>query len=167
MAVAALAAASIAFGALGTIQGNLAAADQAKDQIKENERQQKRISEIAAEKKSDRAREADQALGSMFAAHADTGAGLSTIGRAAGAIGGVEGLDIGRIESNRAEQVAAKRAETISIVKGTRAQIVGNTLSFFSKSAGTAASAIGGGPAKSAPKTGFERGSGPSGGSEA
>jgi hypothetical protein len=148
-----MAVASVAFGAAGLIAGNFAAADQAKDQVKENERQQKRIGEIASEKKSDRARQADQALGSMFAAHADTGAGLSTIGRAAGAIGAVEGLDIGRIESNRAAQATAKHAESVSIVKGTRSQILGNTLKFFSKTAGTAAGAMGG-PATAAPTSG-------------
>lgn len=139
MATAALIA-SVAFGAAGSIVQGRATAEAASAQVQELERQERRERTIAREKKSDRAREADIALGTLMATHADTGATGAAIARGAGAIGGIEGLDIARIESNRRERAAAIRSQQISVVKGARNKILGSTISFFASSAGQVAS---------------------------
>ena len=139
MAVAALVGA-IAFGAAGTAIQNRATAKAASGQVDELTRQEQRERSIAREKKSDRAREADIALGTLIAAHADTGGTIASLARGAGEIGGITGLDTARIESNRKERARAIRSQQISIVHGARTKILGSTISFFAKSLGSVAS---------------------------
>lgn len=126
------------------ILGAKATADQASAAVKEETRQQQRSGEIAAEKKSDRAREADIALGTLIASHSDTGATINAIARGAGNVGAIEGLDKARIESNRAEFVGASRARQLSTVKSAKYAIAGQLLSFFGDSSAAIGKVYGG-----------------------
>jgi len=137
--------ASIAMSAMETASKNSAlerkqaAADkQAAAQVEETKRLSKREGEIAQEKKSDRAKEMDIALGVLMAASGDGGRTEVGLGRLAGAVAGTSGLDIGRIESNRQEQQSQRRAQSTSIIeenlaqqKNTNSSIKSNTMSFF------------------------------------
>jgi hypothetical protein len=105
--------AGLFMSAIGTMQqvsaankANKLAARQAEDQrdaeIAELQRQREERNLIADEEKSDRVREADAQFASMVTSMAETGgAGTQNEYRFAAAIGGSEGLDLARIESNR------------------------------------------------------------------
>ena len=107
-------------------------------QLGELQRQEERELLIAQEEKSDRARELDIEMGQMLAQAADGGQTAATTARFAGAISGAAGLDKARIESNRIESAAQKRAMATSIIEENLAQqdqtnrnIQGNTMAFF------------------------------------
>ena len=117
---------------------------QAKAEVEELTRQKKRDDTIAAEKKSDRAREFDIQLGTLLAAAADGGVTKAGLARSGAAAGFIAGLDKARIESNRQEGVSQKRAHQIAILDETaaansadRETKTGNMLSFFGNAAGT------------------------------
>jgi hypothetical protein len=170
MATAALLAVSLAVSvAMGAAQ--MAAANKAANQqqkaaeeaaVRKQEelaRQQARADLVAQEEKSDAAREADIAIGTMLAGQADTGATVLGIARLAGGIGGIEGLDIARIESNRQEGQFARNAEGTALnanvksrAAATKAANTGRFLSFVGNSASAVAStAVGIDGLKSAP----------------
>lgn len=139
MAAAALIA-SVAFGAMSTMAQNKGEAQAASAQVRELERQKKREREIGREQKSDIARAEDQAIGELIAAQSDTGATSVSIARLVGEQAGISGLDIARTESNVIEANRARRADQISVIKGTQNKILVNTLSFFGDTAGSIAS---------------------------
>lgn len=151
MSTAALVA-SVGFGALATAVGNKEAARGASAEVKELERQKIRQREIGREQKSDIKRAEDQAIGELIAAQADTGATTESISRLVGEQAGISGLDIARVESNVIESNMARRAEQVSVIKGTQNKILGNTLSFFGSAAGSVAASMAKAPAK-APKS--------------
>lgn len=142
---------SLAFGAMQTraqnkaISQRIAAREQqARREVEELTRQQKREDEVAREKKSDRAREFDLQLGTLIASGADGGATKAALARAGAAAGFIAGLDKARMESNRQEMQSQKRAQQVSILEETaaantadRARQRENTLSFFGNAAGT------------------------------
>ena len=143
---------SIAMSALGASQQNKALQKQqqarnatAARQVAEMKRQKARQDLIAQEEKSDRARELDKQIGSLYAAGADGGVTQGALMRASGATGAVAGVDTARIESNRQETTNRLRSETISILENNSAQqaqtsqtINGNTMKFFANAAGSA-----------------------------
>ncbi len=138
-----------------------AAEEAAVRQQEELKRQQDRADLVAQEEKSDIAREADRRIGEMLAFQADTGATTMGIARLAGDIGGIEGLDIARIESNRKEGQFARNAEGVAIndnviqrAKETRAANTGRFLSFVGGTASSVASTFAGidGLKKTTPK---------------
>ena len=143
---------STAMSAIGTSQQNkgLQKQQQARNataarQVAEMKRQKARQDLIAQEEKSDRARELDKQIGSLYAAGADGGVTQGALMRASGATGAVAGLDTARIESNRQETTNRLRSETISILENNSAQqaqtsqtINGNTMKFFGNAAGSA-----------------------------
>jgi hypothetical protein len=113
-------------------------------EVEELARQQKRADEIAAEDKSDIAREFDIALGTLIAAGADGGVTSAALARAGAASGAVAGLDKARIESNRQEGQSARRADSIALIEEnqaaaatTKMAIANNTLNFFGNAVGT------------------------------
>lgn len=130
------------FGAAGAAVEGVSAAQNARAKEKELRRQQVRETEIAREKKSDRARETDIALGTLMAMHADTGATGEAIARGAGEIAGVAGLDVARIESNRIEAVNSLQAARTQNVKQARLQALSAGISMFSSLAGGAGKAL-------------------------
>lgn len=145
--------ASLAFKAIQTGAQNRAIEQQqearnlqVQREIDELERQQERENEIARERKSDRARELDRAVGTIIAAGADSGATPLAVAAQAGAEGAVAGLDFARIESNRQEGQSARRSASISAIEENRAQANqarqrqrANTIGFFGSAASTVA----------------------------
>lgn len=120
--------------------------EQARLEVEELKRQQRRADLIAQEEKSDVARAFDLELGSLIAASADGGVTAAALARAGGAAGAIAGLDTARIESNRQEAQSGRRAESLAIImenaaarKQTKSAIASNTLSFFGNAAGTLA----------------------------
>lgn len=144
-------AASLAFGGLQMMgQNNALEAQQAqrdetaRRQIEELARQQERADQVAAEEKSEVAREFDLAMGTLIAAGADGGVTSAGLARSGGAAGAVAGLDMARIESNRQEGQSARRADGLSTIsensaqrKATQMSITNNTIGFFGNAAGT------------------------------
>lgn len=129
MAPAAILVVMLAMTAIQTAMSMKAASDQQKSaeaaarrQQDELKRQQRRADLVAQEQKSDKAREADREIGAIMAAAADNGSSGAAIARMVGDVGGIEGLDVARIESNRAEGQAARHAEGISINANIRAR---------------------------------------------
>lgn len=119
-----LAVAGLAMSAVSTVaqisSANSAAAAQASAANQrleyvyaENQRQQKRVNEIAEEEKSARVREANKQLGTL---RASTELGLTGAAYNAlvAATGYDEGLDLSAIEGNRKAQVAAIQASSVS-----------------------------------------------------
>jgi hypothetical protein len=154
------------FGAAGALVEGESAGQNARAKEKELRRQQIRETEIAREAKSDRAREADIALGTLLATHADTGATGEAIARGAGEIAGIAGLDKARIESNRQEAVSALQSARIQNVRQARLQALSAGISMFASVAGGAGKAFQGSPAtatKDPPKSTrtTQRGRGP------
>ena len=155
MASAALLVGSLAMSALQTGAQNRAARQQqtaaneaTQRQVDELQRQTERDSEVAAEEKSDRARELDREVGSIVAAGADGGATNFNLAASGGAAGAVAGLDIARIESNRRERAESRFSSATSAVEENKARqqqtkntISSNNLSFFA----SAVSTVGGG----------------------
>ena len=153
MATAALMAGSIAMKGMETgaknksAQAKQTAANQATArQIAELQRQTERDKGVAAEQKSDRAKELDRKIGSIMAAGADGGATGYNIGASAGAEGAVKGLDISRIESNRRDRAEGRFAESTSLIEENRArkiqtknEIRSNNIAFFSSAVSTVA----------------------------
>lgn len=74
-------------------------------QTTEFRRQQEVVNEISQEEKSDVIRRADQQLGSIRATAGEVGASASSVVRLLAEVGGVEGTDLSRIESNRRNKV--------------------------------------------------------------
>lgn len=72
----------------------------------ENTRLQVQVNESAAEQKSDRIRQANAELGALRVA-ADRGLSAATIDSFAGEIGGMEGIDLSRVERQRERDVDA------------------------------------------------------------
>ena len=117
-----LAIASLAMKTLGTIQQNKAAGEatrlaneqanaQADAEIAEFDRQREETNRIAAEDKSERVIEADKQFASMIVSMIESGgAGTSNEGRFAGEIGGYEGIDLAKIESNRRGDIETLRS---------------------------------------------------------
>ena len=107
--------AKVAFSAISTIQQNkqldreaAQAANQANLEIAELNRQRAEENLIAAEKKSERVREADRLNASNIAALADNGgAGGANEARIVGEVGFYEGIDLARIEGSRRRKVEA------------------------------------------------------------
>ena len=150
--------ASLAFKAFSTIQANKAqdqiaqqAVAQSDAEVIELQRQRDERSEIAQEEKADRVREADQQFASMVTRLADVGgAGTQNEARFAQEIGGFEGLDVARIESNRRrdvesiksrQQVSQSRAlDTVAATKGRKKA---NSLGFISSAVGAGVSISG------------------------
>jgi hypothetical protein len=143
----------IPFMILSTVMENIAAsqAQRAREQAFEAQqdeliRQQERETEIAREAKSDSARDIDREIGVAIASSADTGATVASLSRLAGEIGGIGGLEIARIESNRMEANLARHAEATASLAEVKAagkatgigQFV-NTISVFGKIAGRSA----------------------------
>jgi predicted NBD/HSP70 family sugar kinase len=151
MSQMAMMAASLAMSGIQTMAQNSAMREQQKHydetarlQVEELRRQQKRDDQIAAEEKSDIAREFALELGSLIAAAADGGVTTAGLARAGGAAGAVAGLDKARIESNRQEGQSRRRADSLAIItenaaqrKQTKSNIFNNTLGFFGNAAGT------------------------------
>lgn len=101
----------------GIAQANASAKAQAKAQeqnlaFKQEEatRQQRRVNEIAKEKKSDVIRRAESELGTVRAMVGDVGGGGNSLVRLLGEIGATEGLDLSRIEGNRSEDIESLQA---------------------------------------------------------
>jgi hypothetical protein len=161
MAPAVLLVVMIASMAVQMLMANKAARDQqnareaaAKRQNTELQRQRERNNRIAAAKKSDAARVADREIGSAIAVLGDRGGTEGTLGRKAGDIGGILGIDIARIEGNRVEENESRRFSAISVNeevkaagRATNTQQVSNLVGFFGKAAGAAAGGMGGGAA--------------------
>jgi len=146
MAQAAFLAQGFFGGAAALVEGESAGqASRAKE--KELRRQQVRETEIAREGKSDRAREADVALGTLLATHADTGATGETIARGAGEISAIAGLDKARIESNRQEAVSSLQTARVQNVRQARLTALSAGLNMFASVSGGAAQAFKGTPA--------------------
>lgn len=151
MASMAMMAASLAFSAMQTGAQNSALRKQqaardrtARMQVEELKRQQERADEVAAEEKSDRAREMDIQLGTLMAAAADGGVTDAALARAGASAAAIAGLDTGRIESNRQEDQSRRRYDSLSIIEEnaaqraqTRSQIKQNTLGFFGNAVGS------------------------------
>ena len=161
MAQIALMAASLAMSAMQTSAQNRALKErqreadrQARREVQELERQQGREDEIAAEKKSDRAREMDIALGTIIATGADGGQTAAGVARLGGAAAAVAGLDIARTESNRVEAGEQRRAASVSILeenlasqRATKSAIKNNNMQFFGNAVGTVIGGFSGGGA--------------------
>lgn len=146
MAQAAFMAAGGLTQALGRFAENASITEAAEARGTELARQAKRTGELAAEKRSDAAREGDRLFGAMLAAQADTGATVGSLSRFAGEIGGTTGLNKGRITSNQLETVGALRAESKAVGKEAHSKIVVKSLEFFGKQATQFAGAFGGKP---------------------
>jgi hypothetical protein len=161
MAPAVLLVVMIAAMAVQMLMANKAARDQqnareaaAKRQNTELQRQRESNNRIAAAKKSDAARVADREIGSAIAVLGDRGGTEGTLGRKAGDIGGILGIDIARIEGNRVEENESRRFSAISVNeevkaagRATNTEQVSNLVGFFGKAAGAAAGGMGGGAA--------------------
>ena len=95
--------------------------EQSQLEIDEFNRQQDEADLIAAEKKSDRVRQADKEIASITASLSEVGA-LGTVNelRAVGEQGFLEGLDIARIEGNRRREVASLQAAKRASATGAR-----------------------------------------------
>lgn len=124
-------------------QRQSAANDAASREVAELQRQTERDKEVAAEQKSDRAREMDRMIGSLVAASADGGGTPNSLANLVGASAAAAGLDMARIEGNRFESAMARHAASISIIEENRAQrkqtqgeIKSNTLEMISDVAG-------------------------------
>lgn len=149
-------------------QQQAARSQAAKRKVSELERQQKEADLVAQEQKSDRARETDKQVAEMLALQADTGATGAAIARLGGEFAGIGGLDIARIESNRASGASARHAESISIIgekdaanAESRSRQSANTLKFFGDTALSAvstASKISSGPTAKGPISTSSRG---------
>ena len=91
-----------------------AAQRQAQAQIDEATRQQQQVNEDAASQKSERIRRADRELGTLRASMAERGVSGATFTGLVSQVAFFEGLDLSRIETNRARNIeageAAKRA---------------------------------------------------------
>jgi len=96
-------------------KGN-AAMQQSTLEWQELQRRKLEATDNARSEKSDRAREADKAMGRMLAVMADNGgSGTSNESRYVGEIGFLEGIDLARIEGNRTREVEAmSSAQTAS-----------------------------------------------------
>jgi hypothetical protein len=150
MATMAFMVASMAVSAMQTSSQNRALREQqrardeaARRQVQELSRQQRRADLVAQEEKSDVARLADKRTGELIALAADGGQTVAGLARLAGAVGGIRGLDVARIESNRVEDAMRRRSESISIIEENQAaaaqtasKIRSNTLSFFGNAIG-------------------------------
>lgn len=90
------------------------AAMQTQAQYDEVDRQQRKVNEVAEEQRSDRMRKARQELGTMRVLVGERGVSDTTGQALMGEVGYFAGLDLSRIESNRADNIeqgeAAKRA---------------------------------------------------------
>lgn len=118
--------ATIAQGVLGVLsaqQEGAAAADQAEAEAAEFRRQQDVAKEREREAMSDRTRQADREMASMIAAMAENG-GLGTTNATGLAvdIGGIEGLDLARIQGNTRREIEALESRArASIARGRNA----------------------------------------------
>ena len=126
LAIGGLALATVSSG-VSMMQGAQAAQSQAaaaqrqfEFQDAELTRQQAEINRVAEEDKSDITRQADRTLGSIRAAAAELGAsGSTSYVRMLTELGGIEGLDLSRIERNRKEGVAsAQSSKTTAAISG-------------------------------------------------
>jgi hypothetical protein len=116
------------FSQIGSANASFAAEQQAADanfelNQAEAQRQQVEANRIAAEDKSDIVRRADAELSTIRAQVGDIGAGNTSLIRALVEVGGVEGLDLSRIEANRLGRVGQLQA-----AKKSGAQVYANTI---------------------------------------
>ena len=130
----------------------------ARRQNEELMRQRKRENEVTQAKKSDAARKADRELASSLTILGETGGGAGAIGRAAGEVGGILGLDIARIEGNRNENNQARRSQGVAIIadakafqKQAKSKAIGNIFGFIGDTAGAVAGSGLGGASTAAP----------------
>lgn len=122
-----------------------AAAEQARRDNEELDRQREEATEIAQEKKSDRVREADRETASMVAMLADVGGGGTlNESRFAGEVGFNSGVDLARIEGNRQRELQSLRSQqvgnrqnAINIASENRSKALGNTINFIGGAAST------------------------------
>lgn len=116
LAIAGLALSAVSsFASIGQAQAQAGAAKKAAAanyqlQSEELTRRQKEENRLAAEKKSDVIRKADQQLGAVRTAQAEMGASPVSFMRLFSEVGGVEGLDLSRIEGNRKNTIEALQA---------------------------------------------------------
>lgn len=90
-------------------------------------RQQVEVERVSEEAKSDVVRRADAQLGTLFASVGELGSSTSTIQRLVAEIGGFEGLDLSRIESNNRADVEALQARKVAASQGSTNVIAGAT----------------------------------------
>lgn len=95
-----------------------AAEQQAKLQYQEINRQQGEVNRIAQEQESDRIRKARQELGTLRVVSGERGVSGNTFNALATELGYVEGLDLSRIESNRANNIQAGEAQKKATQQG-------------------------------------------------
>ncbi len=152
----ALMAVSIGMSLMSVVAQNKALGDQNKAIAEQNAleqeeltRQQEEVNDQSQEKKSDMVRKADGQFASMIVAMADGGGagGINQL-RLGADIGGIEGMNLARIEGNRRRQVESIQASKATATVGTAARIRANrsqgkinTINFI----GGAASTISGG----------------------
>ncbi len=150
-----LAAITIGMSLASTLSKNQALGDQNRAFAEENAlqqleltRQQEQVNVQAGERKSDTARRADADFALMIVSMADGGGagGVNQL-RFGADIGGIEGIDLARIEGNRRRQVESiqsrKEGSTIrtrSRIKANVSKGRGNILSFLGGAASSAAS---------------------------
>ncbi len=149
---------SVAMMAVSTMFQNQALGDQNKALAEQNRldqeeltRQQEEVNDQSDEQKSDTARRADADFASMIVAMADGGGagGVNQL-RLGVDIGGIEGINLARIEGNRRRQVESIQAQKQGSTISTRSQIKGNvnqgrinTINFLGSAAGAAAGGVG------------------------
>ncbi len=125
-----------------------AAAELADSQVKELERQKEEEALNARSKRSDRAREADKQMGEMIAAMADGGgAGTGNVGRFAGEIGFLEGIDKARIKGNSISRIASlssRQSQARSRAENAQTRASGSMFSAILSAAGGIATTVAG-----------------------
>lgn len=122
-----------------------AAAEAARIRDAELTRQQGQANEAAHEKKSDTVRRAEQMLGALNVASAENGLSTSTFDRMVAEIGYAEGLDLSRIERDRADTLSALQASKQSGSFSAASTIEAESLKMQNAGLGSALSIIGSG----------------------
>jgi len=150
--------ASLALKAFQTISQNSAlddqsqlAADQSDAEVVELQRQRDERNVQAQEQKADRVREADKQFASMITSLADNGgAGTQNQSRFAGEIGGFEGIDLARTESNRRRDVesiksrqTASQSRALDTIAANKGKKKANSLNFLGSAASAGVSIAG------------------------
>lgn len=124
-----------------------AAEQQAEAQVAELERQKEEERLNARSQRSDRAREADKHFASMITAMAETGgAGTGNVGRFAGEIGFVSGVDQARITGNsmaRVSSLTSKQAAARAEARNAKTRAAGNMFSSILTAAGGITDTVG------------------------